>query len=172
MIQNEALSIVPGAPDDMDATTRQSLEARSRAFSGWLRRSNRAQAEAIRFLDDCFNRDLAVIFELSRCTRPQDVFGLHTAVVSDLVSGYIAEGKRVFALHRDDERSHRARLDGLTLPAAPSLKSGLPDARRQRADAPGYPPGAFVGAIASRRSMTPALNQVKSKNHAHAHAAP
>lgn len=80
----------------------QSLDTMSNAFSAWLRNANRAQAEAIRFLSDRFNKDLEMMLELAGCRNRKDIFGLRANFASDLVADYIAEGTRVFALHSDD----------------------------------------------------------------------
>ena len=88
--------------DDMSAITTQSVDIMASAVSEWLRSANRGQADAIRFVKDCFNRDIEAISELAACKNPQDVFGLNAAVASSLVSEYLAEGARVFALYDGD----------------------------------------------------------------------
>jgi peroxiredoxin family protein len=86
---------------DMPAMAR-SLKTMSDAFAAWARKANRAQAEAIRFLSDQFNKDIEMMLELSACKNRKDVFGLRPDFASSLVDEYIAEGTRLFALHNED----------------------------------------------------------------------
>lgn len=88
----------------LDPTDDLAVVAMKTTFSGWLRKANRGQAEAILFLKDCFDRDLRMISELAGCNNPQEVFGLNGAVARELVANYLAEGSRVFAQHRVEGR--------------------------------------------------------------------
>lgn len=98
----DALACAISKRPDMSDVLEQSRAMMVGAVSVWLRNANRGQAEAIRFVKDCFDRDLEALSDLAACRHPEDIFGLDAAVPRSLVSAYMAEGARVFALHSGD----------------------------------------------------------------------
>ena len=92
------------APDgmaDMSAMTKQSFDAMSGAFSTWLREANRFQAEALRFLNDRFAKDVRMMSQFATCKKPEEIFELQAKLMSSLVSDYMAEGTKVLELFGD-----------------------------------------------------------------------
>lgn len=84
--------------EGISEAARQSLETMSGAFSTWLQDTSRMQAEAVRFLGERFNKDMALIGRLSQCRRPEDVRALQTQLVGELVADYMNESKTMFSL--------------------------------------------------------------------------
>ena len=85
----------------ISAVAKESFDAMSGAFSSWLKNSNRLQAEAIRFLNDRFNKDVEMMSQFASCTKPEELFSLQAKLASTLVSDYTAEGARILALFSD-----------------------------------------------------------------------
>ena len=86
---------------DISAITKQSLDATSDAFSIWLRDANRFQAEAIRFLNDRFNKDFQMMSQFAACKKLEEVFEMQAKLANELVSDYMAEGTKVLELFGD-----------------------------------------------------------------------
>jgi hypothetical protein len=86
---------------DISAITKQSFDAMSGAFSTWLRDANRFQAEAIRFLNDRFNKDIQMMSQFATCKKPEEIFELQAKLANSLVSDYMAEGTKVLELFGD-----------------------------------------------------------------------
>jgi hypothetical protein len=61
---------------DMFDIIRLSRDIMASAVSEWLRSANRCQGDAIRFVKDCFDRDIAAVSELAACKNAQEVIGL------------------------------------------------------------------------------------------------
>src|SRR5512141_274796 len=91
----------PQQIDGMPAITQQSLDAMSHAFSGWLKNANRLQAEALRFLNDRFNKDVEMMSQFAHCKKPEEFFSLQAKLASNLVSDYTDESSRILALLSD-----------------------------------------------------------------------
>ena len=85
----------------MPAITKQSLDAMSQAFSGWVKNANRLQAEALRFLNDRFNTDVEMMSQVAHCKKPAEFFSLQAKLASTLVSDYTKESSRIIALLGD-----------------------------------------------------------------------
>jgi hypothetical protein len=116
---------------DMFDIIRLSRDIMASAVSEWLRSASRCQGDAIRFVKDCFDRDIAAVSELAACKNAQEVIGLNATVVSNLVSEHVAEGARVFALYADDRNPlpaawnmHRDRI-------APRIDDRRPDMEQE-----------------------------------------
>jgi len=95
------VSKAPDGTGDVSVLARQSFDAMSGTFSAWLRDANRFQAEAIRFLNDRFNKDIQMMSQFTACRKPEEFFDLQAKLMSGLVSDYMAEGTRVLELFGD-----------------------------------------------------------------------
>jgi hypothetical protein len=104
MNQKQASSSMPEGVEAMSAVAKDSFDSMSRAFSGWLSNANRMQAETIRFVNDRFNKDLQVLSRFGNCRKPEDFIALQSEVMTELVSDYMAEGARFFALLGDAQK--------------------------------------------------------------------
>jgi hypothetical protein len=94
-------SVAPNGIEGMSATTKESFDAMSRAFSGWLGNANRIQSEAIRFLNDRFNKDIEMMSQFANCKKPEEFFNLQAKIANNLVADYTAESTRLLALLSD-----------------------------------------------------------------------
>lgn len=97
----QTVSKAPDGMADISAIAKQSFDAMSGAFSTWLRDANRFQAEAIRFLNDRFNKDVQMMSQFATCKKPEEIFELQTKLMSSLVSDYMAEGTKILELFGD-----------------------------------------------------------------------
>jgi hypothetical protein len=95
---------VPNGFESMSGVAQQSFDSMSKAFSGWLTNANRMQAETIRFVNDRFNKDLQVLSRFGNCRKPEDFIALQSELMTELVSDYMAEGARFFALLGDAQK--------------------------------------------------------------------
>lgn len=84
--------------ESFSAIAHDSLDTVSTAFSNWLHNANQVQNEAIRFLRDRFDKDIASMSSLARCKSLDEVFRLQSQMTSELVSDYMREGARLFEL--------------------------------------------------------------------------
>jgi Phasin protein len=106
---------VPTSPEAMSALTKQTFDTMSSAYSGWLRNATKVQAEAIRFINDRFTKDIEMMSQFAQCKKPEDIAALQAKLVSSLVADYTAESTKIIALFSDVAKEG---LEGLTKTAA------------------------------------------------------
>lgn len=99
--QTQSESMVPAGMEEMSAVAKQSFDAMAGTFSEWLRGANRFQAEAIRFLNQRFQKDIEMMSQFATCKKPEQIFELQARLASTMVSDYMAEGTRLLELFGD-----------------------------------------------------------------------
>jgi len=96
--QEKEVSKTHNGLGDMSPLTRQSFDAMSSAFSGWMRHANRFQSEAIGFINDRFIKDIDMMSRFAMCKKPEELFALQAKLANDLVADYVAEGTKLLEL--------------------------------------------------------------------------
>ena len=89
---------IPAGFDAMSDVARQSFDSMNKAFSAWMQNTNKIQAEAMRFVNERFNKDMQILSRFSTCRKPEDFVALQSQLVTEIASDYMAEGAKLYEL--------------------------------------------------------------------------
>ncbi|MDR3387602.1 MAG: phasin family protein [Rudaea sp.] len=118
--QENASSTVSKGLEVPSSTTKASFDVVTNAYSEWLRNANQMQTEAIRFINERYNKDVKMISRFAECKRPEDFFALQSELLTDLVADYSQESATIFALFSDISQQG---LKGIGKTATAAVKS-------------------------------------------------
>jgi site-specific recombinase len=76
----------------------QSLTAMSGALTAWMRDTGKVHAEAVRFLNERFEKDMELLTRFAQCRKPEDIATLQSKALAALVSDYVQESQTMFGL--------------------------------------------------------------------------
>ncbi|MFC4762890.1 phasin family protein [Dyella koreensis] len=112
-------NVSAGNVQAMSDMARQSLTAMSGAFSAWMHDASKVQAETVRFLNERFEKDMALLTQFAQCKRPDEIAALQAKLLTSLVTDYMEESRTMLTLLGNVSKHNLEQVEKMAHTATP-----------------------------------------------------